>query len=229
MSRKSKLSTEEKIWIVELHLSGKSSRKEIQRTYGLGRSTLSNWVKSYQKRATYGLIPAPHNKKYSAEIKLQAVTDYLAGGGSLSEICEKYNISREGVLSQWVKRYDKHGVFKHPNNGGAIYMLKGRETTLDERIEIVSFCIANNNDYGQTIEKYNVSYQQIYGWVTKYKSSGIDGLIDRRGKRKDETSMTEIEKLSAKLKLKEAENLRLQMENDLLKKLEEMERGRDID
>jgi regulator of replication initiation timing len=41
--------------------------------------------------------------------------------------------------------------------------------------------------------------------------------------------MTEVEKLRAQLKLKEAENLRLQMENELLKKLEALERGRDED
>jgi hypothetical protein len=36
-----------------------------------------------------------------------------------------------------------------------------------------------------------------------------------------------MEKLRAQLKLKEAEKLRLQKENDLLKKLEAIERGRD--
>ena len=106
-------------------------------------------------------------------------------------------------------------------------MAKGRKTTLDEKIEIVSYCIANNKDYGKTIEQYGVSYQQIYGWVRKYEKDGIDGLTDRRGKRKNESSMTEVEKLQAQLKLKEAENQRLQMENELLKKLEALERGRD--
>lgn len=104
-------------------------------------------------------------------------------------------------------------------------MTKGRKTTLEERIEIVSHCIANNKDYGKTIEQYSVSYQQVYGWVRKYEKDGADGLDDRRDKRKDETSMTEIEKLKAQLKLKEAENMRLQMENELLKKLEALERG----
>ena len=108
-------------------------------------------------------------------------------------------------------------------------MAKGRSTTLEERIEIVSHCIANNKDYGKTVERYGVSYQQVYGWVSKYEKVGSDGLIDRRGKRKDISSMTEVEKLHAQLKLKEAENLRLQMENELLKKLEALERGRDAD
>ena len=39
-------------------------------------------------------------------------------------------------------------------------MTKGRKTTSDERIEIVSFCIANANDYNLTAENYKVSYQQ---------------------------------------------------------------------
>lgn len=108
-------------------------------------------------------------------------------------------------------------------------MAKGRNTTLEERIEIVSYCIANNKDYGKTIERYDVSYQQIYGWVRKYEKDGANGLADRRGKRKDEASMTEVEKLRAQLKLKEAENSRLQMENELLKKLEALERGRNTD
>jgi hypothetical protein len=41
--------------------------------------------------------------------------------------------------------------------------------------------------------------------------------------------MSEVDQLRARLKLKEAENLRLQMENDLLKKLEVVERRRSID
>ena len=105
-------------------------------------------------------------------------------------------------------------------------MTKGRKTTRDERIEIVSHCIANNKDYAKTIELYKVSYAQVYGWVRKYEIEGADSLTDRRGKRKNESTMTEVEKLRAQIKLKEAENLRLQMENDLLKKLEEIERRR---
>jgi len=97
---------------------------------------------------------------------------------------------------------------------------------LKERIEIVEFCISNSKDYSTTIKKYDVSYQQIYTWVRKYEAQGVDGLTDRRGKRKDAASMTEVERLKAELKLKEAENRRLQIENEVLKKLDEVERRR---
>ena len=32
------------------------------------------------------------NKKYSAELKLSAVLDYLGGSGTMKEICKKYGI-----------------------------------------------------------------------------------------------------------------------------------------
>ncbi len=47
------------------------------------------------------------NKKYSVELKLEAVQDYLNGGGSLREICRKYEISDIHVLRDYT------GVFRH--------------------------------------------------------------------------------------------------------------------
>ena len=110
--------------------------------------------------------------------------------------------------------------------GSEIYMTKGRSTTLNERIEIVSYCIAQNKDYTKTMEKYKVSYQQIYSWVKKYENNGIDGLIDKRGKKKTLEEMTEVERLRATNKLLQSEIEQKSMEIDLLKKLEELERRR---
>lgn len=106
-------------------------------------------------------------------------------------------------------------------------MTKGRSTTLDERIEIVSYCLANGKDYGATIEKYGVSYQQMYSWVRKYKEKGLDGLIDKRGKRKPVEEMNEIERLKLENKMLRAENKQKEMEIAVLKKLQEIERRRD--
>ncbi len=105
-------------------------------------------------------------------------------------------------------------------------MTKGRLTTLDERIEIVSYCIAKGRDYGAAIEKYEVSYQQIYSWVRKYEAKGVDGLIDKRGKPKPLDEMTEVERLRAENKILKAENKQKEMEIAVLKKVREIERGR---
>lgn len=105
-------------------------------------------------------------------------------------------------------------------------MTKGRATTYDERVEIVKYCIEHQNNYAETAQKYQVSYQQVYSWTNKYLTDGVDTLQDRRGKRKFEDEMSEVDKLRAQNKLLEAENRRKQMEIDLLKKLDEIERRR---
>jgi transposase-like protein len=226
MGKKDRLSAEEKFKIVEMFLSGKEGKTSLKENYGVAYSTLRDWVRLYETRGISGLMSYSKSRKYAPETKVAAVRDYLGSKGSLAGICRKYDISTSSMLRQWIKWYNSHGDFKRTNKWGEIYMVKGRNTTMEERIEIVSHCIANGKDYAKTIELYGVSYNQVYTWVRKYEKEGSSSLTDRRGKRKDNSTMTEVEKLRAQIKLKEAENLRLQMENDLLKKLEEIERGR---
>ncbi len=99
-----------------------------------------------------------------------------------------------------------------------------RKTTLEERKEIVNYCISHNRDYKNTAAKYNVSYSQVYSWVKKYDADGEDALTDRRGKHKTDDEVDELERLRR-------ENLRLkrQLEEkdmvvELLKKVKEFER-----
>ena len=106
-------------------------------------------------------------------------------------------------------------------------MTKGRETTQIERIAIAKACIDNGKNYGEVAIAYNVSYQQARSWTLKYIEGGESALEDRRGQRKKdqhprtelEQAQIEIEQLKHKLKM-------LEMENRLLKKLEEIERRR---
>ena len=70
-------------------------------------------------------------------------------------------------------------------------MTKGRKTTYEERIEIVSFCIENHKDYQLTADTYQVSYQQVYSWVRKYEVQGVGSLTDKHGRTKPEVEMTE--------------------------------------
>ena len=104
-------------------------------------------------------------------------------------------------------------------------MNKGRKTTQEERAQIVAFCIENGKDYGLTMEKYGVSYQQIYSWVRKYEEKGVEGLTDRRGKAKSEDKLTETERLRMENKILQAKLKDKEMEIKLLKKLKELEGG----
>ena len=165
------------------------------------------------------------NKKYSAEIKLQAVESYLNGEGGLWAVCRKYGILNEKQLRNWIKWYNGHKEIKERRAAGTeIYMTKGRKTTEKERAEIVAFCIKHGKNYPLTIKTYGVSYQQIYAWVRKYEEKGVAGLVDGRGRNKPESEMTEVEKLRVQNKLLQAQIKDKEMEIALLKKLKELER-----
>lgn len=224
MGRKAKIPFAQKLRIVEDFLSGKRTANEECSELQINPRTFYEWVRKYQLEGEQGLQTPNKNKCYSESIKVQAVEDYNNGLGSLNTICNKYNLSCRKLLQQWIKRYNGHETFNSHNVQGDKAMTKGRKTTYEERTEIVAFCIANNDNYQITLERYQVSYQQVYSWVTKYKECGYEALIDRRGKRKSPEELSENEKVAAKLKLLEAENKRLKMENDFLKKLNEVER-----
>lgn len=166
------------------------------------------------------------NKRYSAELKVEAVQGYLSGGGSQREICRRYGISTHSMLQQWISCYNGHKDFKKRSGiQGEIYMTKGRKTTQEERVQIVAFCIEHGKDYGLTVETYKVSYQQIYAWVRKYEEAGVNGLVDRRGKAKPRDELTEAERLRQENKILQAKLKDKEMEIALLKKLRELRGG----
>ena len=185
-------------------------------------------MEQYKYNGVDGLkLTDSKNNSYSANIKLAAVTDYITGKGSKVTICAKYKISSKAVLDRWIKVYNKHGDFNNrKHSGGGSYMKKTRKTTYEERILIAKECIESGNNYGATALKHGVSYQQVRTWARRYSELGETGLEDRRGKRTvSQAPRTVEEELRIKLAQLEHENYMLKVERDLLKKLDELERG----
>ena len=129
------------------------------------------------------------------------------------------------MLRKWIKKYNDHRELKETKRVSNS-MIKGRSTTLEERLEIVLYCVQHGKNYHHTSEHFKVSYQQVYQWVKKYESEGEDGLKDKRGRNKEEAELTPEEKFQREVKRLERENERLRAENAFLKKLEEIERRR---
>ena len=99
-----------------------------------------------------------------------------------------------------------------------------RKTTIEERKEIVKYCIEHNRDYKGTASNYDVSYNQVYSWVKKYDVNGDEGLTDKRGHHKSDDEVDELERLrreNARLKRQLEEK---DMLTELLKKVQEFER-----
>ena len=225
--RKGKVNHQKKIEAVEKYKRGEGSFKSIAQEYGVCKSSVRRWAANYEAMGPSEMVAGNNNNYYSDALKISAVEDYLRGEGSLKEICTKYKIRSGTQLMEWIKVYTGHKEFRATGcRERGIYMTKGRSTTLEERIEIVSYCIAKGKNYAATIEKYGVSYQQIYSWVAKYEEKGVDGLADKRGKRKPLEDMNELERLKAENKMLKAEKEQKEMEIAVLKKLQEIERRR---
>ena len=225
MGRKARYSAEEKISAVQEYLDGKGSMKTIAQRLGIAFQSFKQWVKNYEAMGI-DAFKTNHNKHYSKAEKEQAVAAYLAGEGSHMEICQKFKILSTSQLKSWIKKYNGHEELKASGTGGLTIMTKGRKTSFEERIEIVEYCIAHDHNYTATAEKYEISYQQARNYTVKYEDGGVDALQDRRGKRKSEDMMSELERLRAEVKLLKAEKKRAEMEASFLKKLDEIERRR---
>ena len=223
--RKSKYEAEIMLEAVQEYLEGRSSQQAIADRLQVDRSSLRQWINKYESMGADAFIESG-NKRYPKEVKEQAVEDYLAGRGSLLDICKIHKIRSTAQLRNWIKKYNSHEELKASGTGGAVIMTKGRKTSFNERVEIVRYCIAHDHNYAETAAKYDISYQQARSYTIKYEDGGVEALQDRRGRSKPKEEMSELEKLRAENKLLRAEKERAEMEASFLKKLDEIERRR---
>ena len=226
MSRKAKYSFEDRIKVCEDYLSGKRSPSQIAYDLGLNKlpGNIWKWIYLYKEHGPQGLLLKKHNSTYTKEFKLKLVEEYFLTGISVDFLSIKYKI-QSSTIHKWILMYNSNIELKDYDPKSEVYMASAkRKTTIEERKEIVQYCIDNNRDYKGTAQKYDVSYSQVYSWVKKFESNGNEALVDKRGCHKADDEVDELEKLRR-------ENMRLKrqlqekdMVVELLKKLKEFER-----
>lgn len=231
MSRKPKYSAETKANACELYLSGNMSMAEICELFDIPYNfkshncSIYDWLYLYRQSGREGFNYKKGNKSYSKELKQEATEEYLAGNGSISEIAAKYKISSHESLREWILQYNASRELKDYCPKREVYMAEARrKTTIEERKEIVEYCINHDRNYKDTASLYGVSYSQVYSWVRKYDANGEQALMDKRGHHKTDDEVDELERLRR-------ENIRLKrqleekdMLTELLKKVKEFER-----
>ena len=217
---------EEKVEIVRRYLKGEIGINEASRQMGVNKETIRQWIANYEAEGVEAFLPNRRKRNYDAELKKEAVREYLSGGSSLLAVSKKYGLHSTCQLRDWIKVYNAHGDFNSVKfSGGGSCMKQGRETTQEERIQIAKECIASGKNYGKMALKYQVSYQQARTWTLRFEEMGEAGLEDRRGRRKkDQTPRTELEQMQIELEQLKHKLYLAEMERDLLKKLDEVER-----
>ena len=231
MGRTSRFSKELKLEIVKRYLNGES-RIALANEYNCAKSIITKWGNKYKSVGESAFEISSTNKAYSKEFKEQVIKEYLEGKDSLEGLANKYNISSDEIVRQWILKYNSGIEIKDYNPKGDVYTMKSRKTTFEERLEIVNYVLANSNDYKSAADKYTVPYASVYQWVKKYNECGEDGLKDNRGRPSinepkkeltlEEKQAIEIEKLKRELErekmvvevLKKNLEIRQKMERD---------------
>lgn len=220
---KSKHSPKYRAIVSQEYLDGKGSYYYLADKYHIARSTIKKWVDAYRIHGINAFISPPGNNSYSKEFKINCVENVLSRKDSSLDIAAKFNI-QPAVLDNWIKLYNANRELKDYFPKREVYMAEARrKTTIEERKEIVEYCIKHECNYKDTASLYEVSYSQVYSWVKKYDAHGEDALLDKRGRHKTDDDVDELERLRR-------ENIRLKrqlkekdMLTELLKKVKEFE------
>jgi transposase-like protein len=155
MSKRS-YSLEKKLEILKALEDGQYSINEVLTTYHVHDTTILDWQHKLDKYGIEGLKESSTWKRYSKDLKLSAVRDYLSGKYSLREIARKYEISNSSALRNWINKYNSHREIKATAEGRSQSMTKGRSTTWEERIQVVLYCIENEKNYKKAADTVSV-------------------------------------------------------------------------
>ena len=231
MGRKNKYTKETKLKAIQEYINGVKSISEISNKLECHQRTILKWVKLYKGCGESIFDDKKNNQSYAKEFKEQIVKEYLEGKGSLLDLMVKYNIFSDSTILNWISKYTNGIILTDYKPISEVYTMKSRKVSYEERIEIVNYCIANNNDYKGTADKYNVPYYQVYTWVQKVKENGYESLVPKKKGPKQKNLVepqTNEELLQLEIERLRREKERLELEVEVLKKKHRLQKRANI-
>ena len=151
--------------------------------------------------------------KYSKEFKLEVIKYYLNHDYGYMKVAKYFKINHE-QLRKWVKKYQEHGIEGLSKNN-IIYDGNFKQY-------VVEYMHDNHLSLAETCIQFNLGNHRVVGrWERIYYEEGPQALYkERRGRSKNMSSISRKKKLSKEVEEDLiAENQRLRMENEYLKKL----------
>ncbi len=95
---------------------------------------------------------------------------------------------------------------------------KYKERSAQEKYEIIKPLIDYKASYGKISKKYNISNGLLTAWVNKYKENGLAGLVNKKKPGNPMAKYYNKKHFDTKEEQLEYENMKLRIENELLKK-----------
>jgi len=108
MDKRVKYNIKQKQSVVLSILSGRLSIKGAARELGCHKSGIQRWLAQYKQSGIKGF--KFRNGHYDGRLKLRVVRYYLKKGLSLNQTASHFKIPNQGIISQWVKIYERSGA-----------------------------------------------------------------------------------------------------------------------
>ena len=152
--------------------------------------------------------------KYSNEFKLEVVKYYFENYGGYEITANHFNISSATSVKEWVRKYKENGSY------GLLKNLKSSYSG-DFKQNVIKYMHDNHLSATETAIKFNLANHVIVQkWERIYYEEGPQALYEEHRGRKKNMSSKQKKKLSKEVEEDLiAENQRLRMENEYLKKL----------
>ena len=152
--------------------------------------------------------------KYSNELKLEIVKYCIEGYHSKYDAAKKFNIPSPTPIDDWVRKYKEHGV-------EGLIKQKKSSYSREFKQNVVEYMHSNHLSATETAIHFRIVTKVVLKWERIYYEEGPQGLyIERRGRSKNMSSKSKKKNLNKEIEEDLiAENQRLRMENEYLKKL----------
>ena len=115
--------------------------------------------------------------KYSLELKLKVVGEYLSGTISIKSLAKKYSIKSTAQIRRWIHAYQVLGVdgLKRPR--------KNNEYSVDFKLKAITMYESSEKSYQDVADELGLNNScLIVNWRKTYHEQGIDGLSRKQGR-----------------------------------------------
>ncbi|WP_056966924.1 helix-turn-helix domain-containing protein, partial [Apilactobacillus ozensis] len=148
--------------------------------------------------------------KFSSELKLQIVLEYLSGTGSTS-LNHKYNIYSSATVIFWVRMYQKYGI------KGLIVKTSKQAYSYMYKLKVLNWMRLHKSSYPETALHFNISSpSSIFIWERRLENRTLNHMTIKHPLKKNLTKSN-----INQIKVLEKENLSLSIQlkyNQLINK-----------
>jgi len=137
--------------------------------------------------------------KYSFELKLKVVKEYLSGIGGYGYLAQKYGIKGFQQVEKWIKTYQEFG------EEGLMRKRQNVNYSVQTKLDAIELYLSTEMSFYEVANEFKINNPPlIAAWLRKYREKGVEGLSGKRGRppmKETEKSVSEVKKSEAKVEI----------------------------